>query len=251
MGTKIENVTVRALVRSTEKARTVLGCNACDESEGIFVGDITKPDTLTRVMEGADVLVSTVGSRPKGLCIPFVIPCRYRKGAAPEDIMWKGVKNTITAFAEAGGKQKAGEKHVVLISGGLTTKPNNFVDKSAGKHASFYGLQGEVFALESGLDFTIVKACHLVDGKPEESELMVGHDDIIEGDDRPTFKKTIRRSDVARVLAAAVASPERARGLRFDLCSRKSDRPTHDVNVLFDAAEYPWDPRASTSAVVV
>merc|ERR1719217_1321872 len=59
---KIPTLNVRALVRNATSAKPKLGCDRCDESEGIFVGDITKPETLTAATQGADVLVSTLGS---------------------------------------------------------------------------------------------------------------------------------------------------------------------------------------------
>merc|ERR1719201_1705242 len=37
---------VRAFIRNATKAKGILGCHACDESEGVFVGDITMPTTI-------------------------------------------------------------------------------------------------------------------------------------------------------------------------------------------------------------
>ena len=47
---------VRALVRNVTKARAVLNCTKCDETEGIYVGDVTKPSTLVKPMAGVDTL---------------------------------------------------------------------------------------------------------------------------------------------------------------------------------------------------
>merc|ERR550514_1650681 len=58
---KKAGVNVRGLVRNTSKARQYLGCSKCDESEGIFVGDITKPESMGPAMAGADGLVITTG----------------------------------------------------------------------------------------------------------------------------------------------------------------------------------------------
>jgi len=56
---------VRALVRNVTKARELLGCKACDESEGVFVGDVTKPETLTAASTGIDTvaIAAAVGER--------------------------------------------------------------------------------------------------------------------------------------------------------------------------------------------
>merc|ERR1719313_2861456 len=58
---KKAGVNVRGLVRNTSKARQYLGCSKCDESEGIFVGDITKQETLLPAMAGAHGMVITTG----------------------------------------------------------------------------------------------------------------------------------------------------------------------------------------------
>merc|ERR1719223_1225988 len=58
---KAQGISVRGLVRNVTKAKEYLKCGACGESEGIFVGDITKPETLTAAMTGTDTLVITTG----------------------------------------------------------------------------------------------------------------------------------------------------------------------------------------------
>ena len=44
---------VRGLVQNRSKARQVLGCVRCDAEEGIFVGDVTDPETLVEPNRGA------------------------------------------------------------------------------------------------------------------------------------------------------------------------------------------------------
>lgn len=39
-----------------DRAKSVLGCHRCDQSEGIFVGDVTVPATLDAAFEGASLL---------------------------------------------------------------------------------------------------------------------------------------------------------------------------------------------------
>ena len=34
------------------KAKDLLGCSSCNESEGIFVGDVSEPETMKAVMTG-------------------------------------------------------------------------------------------------------------------------------------------------------------------------------------------------------
>lgn len=239
---KLQNVTVRALVRNAAKAKSVLGCDKCDHSEGIFEGDVTAPDTLAPVFEGADVLVSTLGSTSH--CkVPPIFGCTYPTGAYPKDINWLGNKAAAEALAKAGGKQ------VVLMSTMGTTTPDNFLDKLANGHVSFYSLQMEAWLAGSGLDFTTVKACGLTDGEPGHKKFLVGHDDA----GFNVLINTIRRSDVARVLAGAVADPAGSKGLRFDLCTALIGKPTGsgDVAAVFQDAMFPWDSRRSVVEHIV
>ena len=57
---------VRALVRNetdwVTKARAALNCSVCDASEGIFVGDVTEPSTLSAAFMGMDTVAIAVGT---------------------------------------------------------------------------------------------------------------------------------------------------------------------------------------------
>ena len=48
---------VRGLVRSAAKAQEKLSCGECTPADGIYEGDVTKPDTLVDAMAGAKQLV--------------------------------------------------------------------------------------------------------------------------------------------------------------------------------------------------
>merc|ERR1712083_944760 len=84
-------------VRNATKAREVLGCIKCDESEGIYVGDVTKPETLEKVMTGAAGLVILTSAVPICTKIP---DCHYAPGASPKEVDWIGGRNQIEAFAK-------------------------------------------------------------------------------------------------------------------------------------------------------
>lgn len=232
---KLSNVTVRALVRNVTKAKSQLGCNTCDEREGIYIGDITKPDTLTAFTQGADVLISTIGSEAE--CKYGMFECSYRNGSYPKDINWMGCRELTSAFAKAGGRQ------VVHMSTMSTTKPDNFLDKLGHGWVSFYSLNYEAYLMATGLNFTIVKPCGLGDSKGGKREFLVGHDD----DMNLIVNHMIDRADVARVLAAAVEVPGLAANLRFDLCTKAFSKPTVSPQQVFQHAMRPWDPRRSAT----
>lgn len=92
---------VRALVRDLAKAREVLNCtHGCDEAhDGVFVGDITKPATLSTVMANATTLIIATSAMPH--CPkPFKNPadCTYPANGWPKDVDWDGARNLVKSF---------------------------------------------------------------------------------------------------------------------------------------------------------
>jgi uncharacterized protein YbjT (DUF2867 family) len=225
---KEKGVSVRALVRSQDKARKILKCTKCDSSEGIFVGDLTEASSLDDAMRGTTALAITTGAVPH--CGHD--GCKYPKGGYPVDVEFNGGKAQVEAFAKNG----AGiEGHIVLISAMGTTTPDTFLDKLGNGHQIFYKLNQEASLMSSGIPFTIIKPCGLVNDASGEKELVVGHDD----DWMHLKPPTVTRGDVARVVVEAVLKSDEASDLRFDLCS-KSGTPTADVGKVFEAARFPW-----------
>ena len=52
---------VRALVTSIDDARAALNCSVCDESEGVYLGDVTNASTLLPAARGVDTVAIAVG----------------------------------------------------------------------------------------------------------------------------------------------------------------------------------------------
>eukprot|EP00929_Paragymnodinium_shiwhaense_P122051 TRINITY_DN94582_c0_g1_i1.p1 TRINITY_DN94582_c0_g1~~TRINITY_DN94582_c0_g1_i1.p1 ORF type:complete len:283 (+),score=98.15 TRINITY_DN94582_c0_g1_i1:87-935(+) len=230
---KEQGVEVRGFVRDVKKAADVLGCSKCDESEGIFVGDVSKPETLEAVMKGAESLVILTSAAPS--CDKSQPPkCTYPKGAYPVDIDFHGGKNQVAAFAEANGA----DKQVVLVSAMGTTQPDSFLDMLGKGYISFYKLNLEAFLESSGVPFTILKPCGLADGEAGKQEMLVGHDDAETWD----LKVPMQRADVARLTVEAVKEKDLASNLRFDLCAKNDGTPTkdEDLKTLLKQAKFPW-----------
>merc|ERR1712079_661553 len=141
-----------------------------------------------------------------------------------------GGKAQIEAFAEG----RAAMGPVVLCSSMGTTEPTGFLEELGNGHIGFFKLNEEAFLMASGLPYTIVKPCGLTDDAGGKRELLSGHDDEMK-----VSPPIVPRADVARVMVAAIFSPETATGLRFDLCSREGT-PTTDLGKFFDGARYPW-----------
>jgi uncharacterized protein YbjT (DUF2867 family) len=233
---KKAGINVRGLVRDTSKAKQYLGCSKCDESEGIFVGDITKPESMVPAMSGADGLVITTGKA---------------SGEAAKDILFDGVANQVGTFLTSPGP-KLEDRHVSLVSMQFTTLPDTFLNKIiahlwGGWDVGFYSLQGEANLMSSNVPFTILKACGLTDDPEKQNKVIVGHDDKGWG---MKDAHTVSRHDVARVLAAASANPSMAKGLRFDVCSTQGQPQAEAMDIIKEAMQ-PWDPRKAQSVITV
>jgi hypothetical protein len=242
---------VRALVRSVTKAKSILGCVACDESEGVFVGDVTNASSLTKVMNGSDVLVIATASGTK--CSGFLPfwpfgSCSYTKGAEPKVIDWEGTRTQVKAFGlNAAANGGVENKQVLYASTTETEVPDNFFDKLGNGHVTFYHLAAEAFIMSSGFPFTVVKACGLTDKAAGKHKMVLGHDgngfNVI-------FDHYIPRDDVARVLVESVRNPAASKNLRFDLCTQWLGSPTKDiVNDVLGAARYPWNSHGKNSNI--
>jgi uncharacterized protein YbjT (DUF2867 family) len=229
---------VRAFVRNASKAKAILGCDKCDESEGVFLGDMTDQKALDNAMKGAQMLAITTAAvfDCNGPLDPKKPPCYFHDGAFPIDVDWKGTVKAVTALAENGGDKSS--KMVIYLSSRDTWNPDSTYGNLGNGHQSFYKLNAEAFVEASGIPYAIVKPCGLGSDKGEQYKLVVGHD----SQGYPKEDTVIDREDVARVIVAALQTPAAAKGLRFDLCSDDNGAVTKDiVKDVFDKARYPWD----------
>ena len=213
------HTTTRAIVTSVEKARAVLNCSACDESEGIFVGNVTQLGSLTRPMHGATHVAIAVGASPS------------ISAAGQRAVEWEGVKNTVAALASQ-PRVKARQLRVVLCSSMGTTEPSP--DARSGGSILFWKLQAEAFLMSSGLEYAIVKPCGLLStAAAGQNTLLVGHDDTL----LSTAPPIVQRADVAAVMRQALISD--TTNLRFDLCSQRGE-PNPDLEGILQEARFSW-----------
>ena len=211
---------VRALVHgNVTTARAALGCTACDESEGIFFGDVTNMSSLTAPFSGVDMVAIAIGL----------------SGSTPTAVMqaveWKGVEAQVEALVTGTIGAFPLLRKVVLCSSMGTTNANP--PPFEGGKDLFWKLQAEAFLATSGVPSTVIKPGGLTDG-PGHAPLLVGHDDslLTEGH----FE--IDRADVARVMVAALF--HKSAQLRIDLAASKTGTPTTDLAALLDSAVWPW-----------
>ena len=230
-----KGATVRAFVRDAEKARTVLGCSVCDETEGIYVGDITNPDDLQHAM--ADGSVTTLA---------VAIGAGYKD--PPEVVKAVEFDSVVSSVRALGllARMGGGDGHsnnnnnnlrvVFCSSMGTEQSP----PPKWGGPILHWKLNAETFLATSGISTTIVKPCGLpADMAGKNSTLLVGHfGAITEGSDY----HSISREDVASVMteAAMGLSRHNCQNLRFDLCSKPGPTTT-DLEALIENARWEWD----------
>ena len=180
---------VRALVMNLTTAKAVLNCSACSESEGIYLGDVTKPATLSAAFAGVDTVAIAVGS-PEGVSKDEMIAIEFT-----------GVENQVAALANG----SSDVPHVVFCSSGGTTNPKP--PAFEGGASLFWKLNAEAFLGGSGVGSTVVKPCGLNSKAGSKHRLVTGHDDKLPF---PGQAISIARADVARVMVEAAA--QRATG---------------------------------------
>ncbi|CAB9513463.1 3-beta hydroxysteroid dehydrogenase/isomerase family [Seminavis robusta] len=141
---------VRALIRSTDKARDILGCDKCDESEGIYLGDITNVTSMIPAFEHVQTVAIATGLSGRGSPTQEVI----------RSIEFDGIQNAVKALAQETNIQAYGgvsNLRVVLCSSRGTTTPSSGVFGDI----LFYKLNAEVFLGSIGMTTSIVKPCGL------------------------------------------------------------------------------------------
>jgi len=209
---------VRALVRNATKAKEVLGCDKCDASEGIYVGDVTKPDSLLDASRGVDTLAIAAGVGG-GASVPTM-----------KAVEFVGVENQVSALALVNNATLP-MLRVVLCSSMGTTDPDP--KPFEGGAVLFWKLNAEAFLGTSGLASTIIKPCGLGEGPGGQHALKTVHDDQ-HGVLDPFM---VARADVAAVMKEAII--ERSSGLRFGLCNARGPKRT-DLSELLKSARWPW-----------
>mmetsp|Transcript_35416 Transcript_35416/g.59998 ORF Transcript_35416/g.59998 Transcript_35416/m.59998 type:complete len:277 (+) Transcript_35416:28-858(+) len=215
---------VRGLVRNVTKAQERLKCLKCDETEGIFVGDVRNSSTLEAAFTGVEFAVILTSSSPvQGPNGTWSFP----NGSYPIDIDYKGCINQVRQAMNHGVSQ------IILVSSFGTTKPENPNDPMSTGHVLLYKLNAEASLMGSGLDFTIIKPAGLVSTPGGKNLLLIGQQDscMQEG----LF--SISREDLADVCVQAVLNTDISRGLRFDLVSDPSKPATGDLKTLLQSAQ--------------
>ena len=171
---KADGYEVRAMVRSLEKGKRVLG-----EDIAMVQADVTEPSSLSPLLDGADFVISAIGSGSK---------------ASPEAVDYGGSVALIDAAKSAGIK-----KFIMVTSGGVTWRihPLNWT----GKNVLKWKHKAELYLRASGLTHVIVRPNGGLSDKPANTNR-------ISFTQNDKFAMRISREDVAIVCAKALAYKE-------------------------------------------
>jgi uncharacterized protein YbjT (DUF2867 family) len=167
---------VRALVRTPSKTRKF------PAQVEVISGDVTRPETLTAAVEGADAIVFTLGSDGKG-----------RVGA--ESVDYGGVRNILRAL----GSQKP--RIALMTSIGVTNRESSY-NRSTEAHD--WKRRSERLVRASGLPYTIVRPGWFDYNRPDEHQLV-----LLQGDTRHAGDPSdgvIARRQIAEILVYSLGS---------------------------------------------
>ena len=195
----------RALVRDPEKARRLL-----PETE-VIVGDVTRPETLSRAVDGVDAVVFTLGSDGAG-----------KVGA--ESVDYGGVRNVLNAL----GSRTA--RIALMTSIGVTNRAGAY-NRSTEAHD--WKRRSERLVRASGMPYTIVRPGWFDYNGPDEHRLV-----LLQGDTRLAGDPSdgvIARRQIAEVLVRSLGSDQALRKT-FELVATTGQAP-EDFDALFAPLE--------------
>jgi len=196
---------VRALVRTPSKARKF------PAQVEVISGDVTRPETLTAAVEGADAIVFTLGSDGKG-----------KVGA--ESVDYGGVRNILHPL----GSQKP--RIALMTSIGVTNRESSY-NRSTEAHD--WKRRSERLVRASGLPYTIVRPGWFDYNRPDEHQLV-----LLQGDTRHAGDPSdgvIARSQIAEILVHSLGS-DLALRKTFELLATKGPA-SKDLDALLEVLD--------------
>ena len=171
----------RALVRDPDKARGL------PPETDVVVGDVTRPETLVRAVDGVDAMVFTLGSDGAGK-------------VGGESVDYGGVRNVLSAL----GSRTA--RIALMTSIGVTNRTGAY---NRATEAHDWKRRSERLVRASGLPYTIVRPGWFDHNGPDEHRLV-----LLQGDTRQAGDSSdgvIARRQIAEVLVRSLGSDRAAR----------------------------------------
>ncbi|HEY9658318.1 MAG TPA: SDR family oxidoreductase, partial [Allocoleopsis sp.] len=145
----------------------------------------------------------------------------FEPGGMPEAIDYEGQRNQIDAAIAAGVEQ------IVLVGSMGGTQLNHPLNQLGQGNILVWKRRAEEYLINSGVDYTIIRAGGLLDQPGGVRELLVSKDDVFLTQAPNGIPPSIPRADVAEVAVQALREPG-ARNKAFDLISK----PAEDTSAL-------------------
>lgn len=220
---------VVGLARNEEKIKELFGSD-----DGFFIGDINDKSTLESALEGCDSLVILTSAVPKMKAPPKEgerPEFDFEEGGTPEEVDWIGQKNQIDIAKELN------INHIVLVGSMGGTNPNHPLNKIGNGNILIWKRKAEEYLINSGINYTIIRAGGLLNELGGKRELLVGKNDTLLENPPNGIPTSIPREDVAELVVQALIKPE-ANNKAFDVISKPEDDTsaviTKDFSALFE-----------------
>ncbi|NJL10386.1 MAG: SDR family oxidoreductase [Calothrix sp. SM1_7_51] len=215
--------------RSSAKVNELFG-----STEGFFFGNIKDESKLDEACSGCNALVILTSAVPMMKAPPQKPGDRpvfgFEEGGIPEEVDYYGQKNQIDAAA------KAGVEHIVLVGSMGGTDENHYLNSIGDGKILVWKRKAEQYLIDSGIDYTIIRAGGLLDQPGGVRELLVGKDDELLKNPPNKIPTSIPRDDVAEVVVQSILQSN-ARNKAFDIISKPEDDEskliTKDFATLF------------------
>ncbi|MEL6581211.1 MAG: SDR family oxidoreductase [Cyanobacteria bacterium J06621_12] len=222
---------VKGLARSSEKAQELFG-----STEGIYFGDITDQESIKAAFADCHKLVILTSASPQMVAPPKPgerPQFSYPAAGTPELVDYQGQKNQIDLAIAAGIEQ------VVLVGSMGGTDENNPLNMMGNGKILIWKRKAEEYLVNSGLNYTIIRAGGLLDQPGGVRKLLVGDNDELLINPPEGVKTSIPRADVAETVVQALQKST-AINKAFDLISCLEENSqgsvTKDFKALFEQA---------------
>ena len=211
---------VIGFARSPDKIEQMFG-----STENFIIGDITDKSQLSEAMKGCDGLVILTSAIPKMIAPPSngkPPQFAYDAEGMPEKVDYQGQINQIDAAKESG------VEHVVLVGSMGGTNPNHMLNPMGNGNILVWKRKAEQYLIDSGIDYTIIRAGGLINEPGGKRELLVGKDDSLLTNPPDGVSNNIPREDVANVVVNALKESD-ARNKAFDVIAKPENAPNAEV----------------------
>ncbi len=189
-------------------------------------------DSLQQAVKDCQALVILTSAAPKMIAPPKPgerPQFEYATDNTPELVDYQGQKNQIDLAIAAG------IKHIVLVGSMGGTNENHPLNKMGNGNILIWKRKAEEYLVNSGVNYTIIRAGGLLDQPGGVRKLLVGDNDELLNNPPDGIPTSIPRADVAETVVRALQEAS-AINKAFDLLSypeAEQDLITADFAILF------------------